>query len=325
MEKIKFLKTEVEDAGEIINLFNKNYKNGYYNKNFQSIAKLQELIKNKCFIGIKAWREGKIIGFSGIYIKTDNNINIVYLAHFLVDEEYRNCGIGKSMDHEKNLICESLPGKSVVYSILGLGSLSSLKVKEKSGYDFWGVRLFYGEWEPNQDGDGHLIVAGKLIGFDNSVHKFPYLKKATRKLLESCNIRTRFSKERPKIAKASLYILDRPYKVEFGQCRFQVREQDDLIKKTGVCFLEIIEIVLQNRNYPYLVISLCANIITEEIETLLYEHNFFPTDFMPFFENGKDVLEYQYLSEDKIDRISDFLPNKQEILKYINLKGSDIE
>lgn len=315
MKGLKIMVAEPADAGAVIGLFNKNYKNGYYNINFQSEEKLRQLLSNKNFIGLTV-RDGKeIIGFSGIYISVESNINKIYLAHFLVDEAYRYKGVGKALDQRKMNICESIPGKSVIYGILGLSSMASLEVKKSGGYSLWGVRLFYGEWEPNQDEDGHLAVVGKLIGCGDTVHEFPNLNEATRKLIKSSDIKCIFGNINSALKK---YVVQYPNNIEFGQYACTIKRSDDLNKEGGPEFQAVIDHVVKNKEYPYIALRINTKLLTEDNEKMLYRNGFYPTSFLPFFDNGEDLLEYQYILKSRSDRLSDLLPNKTEIMEHIN-------
>lgn len=315
MNGLTITETNLEEAVAIIELFNKNYKNGYYNSNFKSEEKLCNLISKENFIGLTVKLEKEIIGFSGIYICVESNINKIYLAHFLVDENHRYKGIGKIIDRRKEAICEAIYGKSIVYSILGLSSLASLEVKKTSGYSLWGVRLFYGEWEPNQDNVGHLAVVGKLIRCGDKVHEFPNLNEGTQKLIKSSGIKCIFKNINRTLKK---YVVRYPDDIEFGQYACTIKRIDDLNKEGEVDLQTVIDYVLKNKEYPYIALRINTQLLTAKNEEVLYRNGFYPTSFLAFFDNGEDMLEYQYIIKDKVDKISNFLPNKVEILEHIN-------
>lgn len=84
----------------------------------------------------------------------------------------------------------------------------------------------------------------------------------------------------------------------------------------GVELVTIIEKVLKNKDYPYLVIRLNIDVVTPALETILLKNNFFPTSFLPYFNHGKDVIEYQYISSEKLTIISELLANRDLILQY---------
>lgn len=142
MNGLTITETNLEEAVAIIELFNKNYKNGYYNSNFKSEEKLCNLISKENFIGLTVKLEKEIIGFSGIYICVESNINKIYLAHFLVDENHRYKGIGKIIDRRKEAICEAIYGKSIVYSILGIEFSGLTGSKKNKWLQFMGCTSF---------------------------------------------------------------------------------------------------------------------------------------------------------------------------------------
>ena len=297
------------EAEKIIELFQKNYKDGYYNSNFSSADNLRKLLNNSGFIGISAYCDDQIVGFSGIYVDSVGDFNKIYLANFLVDEDYRGMGVGNLIDEKKLEICSSIAGKSVVYSIVGETSLPSIQIKKTYGYDIWGIRLFYGEWEPNQSGDGHLALIGRTIGFDQERTEFPMLHEMTRQLVLGTNNKRQFVDIPHR--HTQLYWLERPRKVEFGQYAGMLRESEH-----GYPIAVAIQEMLKNKEYPYIALRVSALDISVECERVLLEHNFFPTSFMPYFDKGIDVIEYQYISPDKMGRISESLTNRELIERY---------
>lgn len=80
----------------------------------------------------------------------------------------------------------------------------------------------------------------------------------------------------------------------------------------------VIDYVLKNKEYPYIALRINTQLLTAKNEEVLYRNGFYPTSFLAFFDNGEDMLEYQYIIKDKVDKISNFLPNKVEILEHIN-------
>lgn len=302
-------KAKTEEAEQIIQLFQNNYKDGYYNSNFSSADNLRKLLNNSGFIGISAYCDDQIVGFSGIYVDSIGEFNKIYLANFLVDADYRGMGVGNLIDEKKLEICNSIAGKSVVYSIVGETSLPSIQIKKTYGYDIWGIRLFYGEWEPNQSGDGHLALIGRTIGFEQEQTEFPMLHELTRKLVVSTNNERKFV-DMPN-HHTQLYWLERPSQVEFGQYAGMLRESE-----YGYPIEVAIREMLTHKEYPYIALRVSALDISVECERVLLEHNFFPTSFMPYFDKGTDVIEYQYICPEKMGRISESLANKELICSY---------
>lgn len=192
-DSILIRQATTNDVVEIINLFRSNYENGYYNKYFKSAEKLITLLEKQDFIGIVACYENKIVGFSGMYIQEKNKFTEIYLAHFLVDKNYRNMGVGKFLENYKSQIYKQYDNLTMIYSILGLNSYASINIKKSFGFKFWGIRQFYGEWEPNQDNLGHLVVVGKILNEDTNIKEFSNLHTITRILIKKCVKQCKFS------------------------------------------------------------------------------------------------------------------------------------
>ena len=117
-------KADDSHVRKIVELFKKTYKNGYCTSLFECESDLKEFLKDENFIGLVAvMPDQTIIGFSGLYfekcdyaknasgimqaiedrkrgLKTHSisNIHHVYLANFVVDEEYRGLGVGKAIE-----------------------------------------------------------------------------------------------------------------------------------------------------------------------------------------------------------------------------------
>lgn len=302
-------KSVQEEADDIVALFNKNYKDGYYNQNFSSGENLRKLISQESFIGVTAKSNHKIVGFSGIYVDKYAELNKIYLANFLVDEDYRGKGLGNLIDEKKVEICNSIAGRSIVYSILAETTIASVKIKENYGYKIWGIRLFYGELEPNQTGDGHLLVMGKSIGIEEKMRDLDNLHAMTRAMINLTSTPAQFSS---KVAIAhSLFCAYYPSNVDFGQYACIVKQSD-----YGFPIESIIERVLLNKDTcPYLVIRLDIKDVNPKVEEAILNAGFFPTSFLPHFDHGADIIEYQYVSPEKISRISKLIPYYDLVFK----------
>lgn len=296
------------DATAIFELFKTNYKSGYYNKNFASPAAIVALIARADFTGIVVKDGSKLVGFSGIYTQIKQGYNEIYLANFLVDTDYRGLGVGSIIDERKLKYCEQLKPRSIVYSILGESSQASVQIKKKYLYDVWGIRLFYGEWEPNQDGDGHLWVFGRTVGFEQGSKRFPALHSMTRALIQSVQPTCEF------LASDTVAIMllevQYPDNVEFGQCACLAR-----ISEAGTPIATVLDQLIEHDDWPYIALRINVDGHSAELENILLAHNFFPTCYLPYFDDGVDVIEYQYVKPEKLDRISHNLVNRTAILR----------
>lgn len=302
------------DSAELIELFRNNYKDGYYNKNFATKESLAALISQDDFVGLTARYNGKVVGFSGIYMSKKTQYNEVYLAHFLVDQAHQGLGVGKLIDQKKLEFCDYLEPRSIVLSILGEGSPACVQIKKKYQYSLWGVRLFYGEWEPNQNGDGHLLVVGRVVKFAATIKALPNLHALTQKLIRSTDTMVSFDLS---VAGENRFWVEYPDEVQFGQYACLVRTC-----AAGISLQEIIARVTQNKDNPYIVIRVNVEGFSRTLENILLESGFFPTSFLPYFDNGLDVIEYQYIRPDKIERLSNNLANKDLILAYLKAKAT---
>lgn len=247
-----------------------------------------------------------------MYKQKQKNMNKVYLSHFLVDKEFRGLGIGNMIEQKKVDLYENLPGKTVVYSILSESSGASIQIKKNFGCDVWGVRLFYGEWEPNQVGNGHLVVVGRTYGFEDIKRNLPNVHPMTQKIIKETVTNSCFIDQPTGAAKG---IAAYPESVQYGQYACTVR-----CSQEGEEIFRIIHKMKENPDYPYIAIRLSTRGYDQAIDDVLLKNNFFPTSFLPYYDDGADVIEYQYISNNRADDLSDYLANKVEMNLYLRSK-----
>ena len=325
-KSIKIRRAKNKDCKKIVELFIRNYPDGYYDKNFSCCKKMESLIMNEKFIGIVALDLNRetIIGFSGLYLQENKDVMKIYLSNFLVDQEYRGKGIGNMIEEEKNIFFLQQNKKIIVYSLVIPRTLGSLKSKIGHGYKIWGIRNFFGEQEPSPVGHGHLFVVGKLVNFNEIIVVAPILKKVTKNLLNSLGYPLIYLSDCAKKEDYSFEIIF-PDDIKYGQCCVDIVHKKET-NKTTMDIKTIIEVIERLKKltkiHAYVAIRINTNFLSAfaggVIENILLKNQFFGTSFLPYFDDGQHMIEYQYIDESKIEDISTSLSNHLDIKKYFN-------
>ncbi len=326
-------KAENQHIPGIIALFKNNYKDGYFNREFDSESELKKLLNSGLFEALVAvLSNGQVIGFNATYLqkvayakesigilqsiyedmekgvkKSYTGINQAYLAHFLVDENYRNYGIGKRLEKERSNICKNLPGKTLVYALSLESSKDSVSLKKQLGFNLWGTRTQTIPAKGDQ-ARGNVLIMGCTYGFDK-VLDINSVSKMTESVIRSSSpsIKRNHTNHKSTIfAGKAEYVFD--HILERAICNVTSDQAGDDI-------LPMIDAVKKSP-YPYKAIYIPAQIEgLSYVDTVLIKNRFFPVAFLPYFNEGLDIIEYQYLDRELIELAPQAL-FCQELIKY---------
>ena len=310
IDELKIIKASPIHAKEIVNLFQTNHKDGYYNQTFFSENKMcYQLNDINKFCGLVAILPGdKVVGFYGLYFQKYAEMSQNYLANFLVDASYRRYGIGKLLEQYVVEKCNELPGKKVMYTIIhDEKSVDSISLKRSIGFDIWGSRLFFGLKEPGNIGYGHMVLMGATSGFPNNLLSIENVSKVTKDLI---NQNTSAKRNYIEVSKKEFYCNVEYFEnLEHGQifCNLSY-------KKSGKDLNEIIK-KMKSTHYPYISIRIDAQSHgLHYADHKLIDNDFYPVAFLPYYFYGHDIIEYQYLHKNSIECLSEYLPNKKQII-----------
>lgn len=302
------------DGAKIVELFKRNYPAGYYEKAFASVPLMEKLLAKPSYRGflVEQTSTGEVVGFRGLKLEEREDFLRAYLCNLLVDKAYRGQGISGKVETIKDSFLRSIAKPKVVYGLVIPRTDASLACKLGQGYQIWGVRNFFGEKEPSPVGEGHLFPIGKVMDIKSENIVLPVVSVVSQKLIESvCPVVTYTSQVVPQKVKV-VY----PSTVLYGQYSVEVVQVVD--GKTAIDVDAIISKLLAVREEnPYLSLRLNVNIANfVAVERSLLAHQFFPTSFLPYFDFGAHVLEFQYINEERMTRLSPRLANGEEILAY---------
>lgn len=304
--EISLRQASIKDACGIAKLFTDNYPNGYHDLAFFSETKLAEKFRdtNK-FLGVVALSDDFAVGFSGLHINILGETARIYLANFLVDKSMRQNGIGKKIEKFKIELCEKTFKKCVLYTQIHENkSAYTIPLKKSFGYSVWGVRPYFGAMEPGNISKGHLVMMGQAIGFQNTKNSIEKIGQVGETLIKSVRPDSQFiipQKHAEFYGKAD-YGENAPHGQVFCQVTYD---------ETGEKIATIIQKIKRD-GYPYISFRIDAQSShMSEADKQLVGNGFYPVAFLPYFLDGRDVIEYQYL-ENK-DALSDFMPNKAAI------------
>ncbi len=112
-------KLELKDIEEVFELLNELYENKIEYSIF--IEKYKESLKDDKFYGIVAIENNKVVGvlISRIINRLAKKKNILFIDDLIVNEKYRNTGVGKlliqnAVDYAVSKNCESLELTSLI-------------------------------------------------------------------------------------------------------------------------------------------------------------------------------------------------------------------
>lgn len=183
MVSIKVKRAESKDSREIVDLFRRNYPEGYYETHFANESTMKELLLSDFYVGLVArnLETSEVMGFSGMKIEETNGWQRIYLCNFLVDEPCRGFGVGRQLDIslENYLKKDNIP--KTTYGLVIPRTKASLKSKINQGYPIWGIRNFFGLLEPSPVGVGHLFTIGKIFNIKEETIELPYISPITKK------------------------------------------------------------------------------------------------------------------------------------------------
>ena len=115
-------KLELKDLEEVFNLLDELYENKIEYSIFAQ--KYKSSLKDNNFYGIVAVEDNKVVGvlIARIINRLAKKKNILFIDDLIVNEKYRNTGIGKlliqnAMDYAVNIDCESLELTSLISNI----------------------------------------------------------------------------------------------------------------------------------------------------------------------------------------------------------------
>lgn len=112
-------KIELKDLEEVFELLDELYENKIEYSIF--VEKYKSSLKDNNFYGIVAVEDNKVVGvlISRIINRLAKKKNILFIDDLIVNEKYRNTGIGKlliqnAMDYAVSIDCESLELTSLI-------------------------------------------------------------------------------------------------------------------------------------------------------------------------------------------------------------------
>lgn len=112
-------KLELKDLEEVFELLDELYENKIEYSIF--VEKYKSSLKDNNFYGIVAVEDNKVVGvlISRIINRLAKKKNILFIDDLIVNEKYRNTGIGKlliqnAMDYAVSIDCESLELTSLI-------------------------------------------------------------------------------------------------------------------------------------------------------------------------------------------------------------------
>lgn len=85
---------------------------------------------------------------------------------------------------------------------------------------------------------------------------------------------------------------------------------------------QIVNHMQANIAYPYIAIRVDVGCLSTRLDKFLIENGFYPTSYLPYWNEGNDVIEYQYIANDKLLDMACEQPNKKEIINYVLEKRS---
>lgn len=308
--EISLRQASVKDACGIAKLFTDNYPNGYHDSAFFSETKLAEKLTHvDKFLGVVALSGDFIAGFSGLHINILGETARIYLANFLVDKNMRQNGIGKKIEKFKIGLCEKTFKKCVLYTQIHENkSAYTIPLKKSFGYSVWGVRPYFGAMEPGNIGKGHLVMMGQAIGFQKEHNNIEQVGNVAENLIKKVCPERKFitPQENSLFCGKADYGENPPHGQVFCQVTYAEKGENitEIIKK------------IKRDGYPYISFRIDAQSKSlNGADKELINNGFYPVAFLPYFLDGKDVIEYQYL-ENK-DALSDFMPNKAILSEFL--------
>lgn len=310
IEQISVVQAGPEHAAAIVALFNRNYGGKYWNDDFLSPERLAlKLGEKDSYAGFVAYIDSspastaKAVGFGGFTIAWPSDQLQVYFCNLLVDKDYRKRGVGSKIDEGRISLFEKIHDKVIAYGLVhDIKSPQTIPTKIKRGFAIWGVRLFYGNQEPGNVGAGHLILIGQTRGY-GCQKSIPSVHKATQNLITSVDKNCGFTKPTElEFFGIPTYGSNPAHGQQYCFLKYDKNGQalDGFIKK------------MKSHSVPYNAIKISAqNPALTFADGLLIKNQYLPTAYLPYYSDGEDLLEYQYLPEADV---SDFSPNKTDIL-----------
>jgi hypothetical protein len=294
MSEISIIQGTPEYSERIVALFKKNYRN-YHFVEFNDVDKNREFIeKNKGYLAIHG---DKVVGFAAAYYKPFENAVCVKLAHLLVDEDYRSNGkyyqgysIGEKLEDARNKFYENLHKNIDDKPLLVYASCvpgRSVELKKNIGFKMLGVRTNYGPKGENR------VIMGKIYNcsqlkrhFETPTDKTQCFLKCISEKLNSDKLPVEFIYKDPCNGAIQNKYQIAPSSVS---CRISAESS-----ASGSDLDEAINTILQsNIQYKsFFIEPSCANF--SAVDAKLNEKGFVPAVYLPFYNNGADVIEYQH-------------------------------
>ncbi len=277
----------------IIDLFNNNYNNNYHYEDFLSPSKIKALLNTDRFKGwVAASENGKVIGFSGLYIEKNNSIKNIKLAHLLVDDHYRGNGIGNLLENARENYYSQLDESHIVRVSCVEKPVYSIKLKKKRGFSILGLRLAY---RPVKGAHRTNSVLMGLLNIKSIEYNASGIEKPSEKtchlistVCRSTGVQRNFLKRRGKfLCNYELSIngkLGRAVaKVSYKEKGVPIQETIDKLKSSSCSYKAIL---VDAQSYGF-----------AQIDHELNEQQFFPVAYIPNFGGGTDCIEYQFIDE----------------------------
>ncbi|MCL2135771.1 MAG: GNAT family N-acetyltransferase [Candidatus Bathyarchaeota archaeon] len=296
MSEISIIKGTPEYSERIVELFKKNYRNlRYHYVEFNDIDKNMKFVeKNMCYLALHG---DKVVGFAAACYTSFENAVCVKLAHLLVDEDYRSKGkyfqgysIGEKLEDARKKFYDNLHkninGKPLlVYASCVPGR--SVELKKNIDFKMLGVRTNYGPKGENR------VIMGKIYNcsqmkrhFETPTVKTQNFLKFISEKLKSDELQVEFIYKDPCNG-----TIQNKYQIAPSSVSFRISAE---ASGSGSDLDEIINTILQSgiQYKSFFIEPSCANF--KAVDTKLNEKGFVPAVYLPFYNNGTDVIEYQH-------------------------------
>ena len=146
---------------KIIGLFKKNYGNYHY-QCFSSKEKFIEKMKNDSLHFVYLVDDDKVVGFAGYYLRNNEKTSQkeIFLAHLLVDNDYRGQGLGTILENKRLNIVENIPSVDIIWASCVENPMKSVQMKLNRGFEIYGFRYNY---RPNNSVNKNALVLVKKL------------------------------------------------------------------------------------------------------------------------------------------------------------------
>jgi ribosomal protein S18 acetylase RimI-like enzyme len=308
------IQANVEHINSIVELFNSNYSNKYHYDKVTSPLKLRYLLNSKNFKGwVVLSKNKKVIGFSGVYTKNKNSLKFVKLAHLLVDEKYRGNGVGELLEEAREQYYANLKESKIVIVSCVENPIYSVELKRKRGFNILGIRLFYRpETESSKRTNGIFMGLLNIRNTENDIKNIEEPSNKTKELISLISLNNGIERNFTNTRKNFLCKYKLLLNENLGRAIVIVKYHKD-----GVSIKRVIE-KLQLISFPYMAICIQAQSPGfAEADYELITNKFYPLTYVPHLNAGKDLVEYQFISNLNSIEYNHISKYTKQFLSYI--------